>query len=212
MPGPQHEMPGRRGAEARERRVQRARARLHGARPLRGALEQVGAAHVADEHEVAGEDAEGLHARRLVRDAERDVLGRVPRRREHVEPHAARADGVAALHPPDARLGRPRVLPVRAALVREAGLGVRAACKLARAGEVVGVDVRLGHGNDREAGSLGGVEVGVDVAVRVDDDRLVRVGVAEEVARLGERVVVEAFEDHECMRAPGGLPVYTFAA
>src|SRR5690606_40983277 len=65
-----------------------------------------------------------------------------------------------------------------------------------RAGEVVGVDVGLRDRRDPHSVSLRQVEVLANVASRGDHDRLSCGLAADEVAGLGEIVVVKAFEQH----------------
>ena len=71
--------------------------------------------------------------------------------------------------------------------------------QLARATHEVGVNVRLADVRDAQVLLLGSGEVLADVAVGIDDDRLTRALAADQVARLGERRVVEALEVHACV-------------
>src|SRR5699024_6025161 len=88
------------------------------------------------------------------------------------------------------------VLPVRSAFAGEVDGGSGRLCQLPGAGEVVGVNVGLGHMRDAHAVGFGHVEVDLDVAAGVDDDGVVRLLTADEVAGLGEVFVVDAFEKH----------------
>src|SRR5699024_4740252 len=58
------------------------------------------------------------------------------------------------------------------------------------------MDVGLGDVRDAHAVGLGHVEVDLDVAAGIDDDGVVRLLTADEVAGLGEVFVVDAFEKH----------------
>ena len=58
------------------------------------------------------------------------------------------------------------------------------------------MDVRLGDVRDAEPRRRGGREVALEVAVRVDDERLSGALAADEVARLGEGGIVDTLEVH----------------
>jgi hypothetical protein len=106
-------------AESVERVKERACARLHGVGHLGGLLEQVGTSHVAHEHEVAREDAHRTGRRRLVGDHEREVLGRVPGRVQHVEADVADGNHIAVTQQRGAVLRGEGVLPIGTAFGRE---------------------------------------------------------------------------------------------
>jgi hypothetical protein len=92
------------------------------------------------------------------------------------------------------------VLPVGAALGAEVERRAGGVRELARARDVVGMDVRLRHVRDAELLGGGRREVGFDVAVGVDDDRLAGGGAADEVGRLREPLIVESLEEHVTVR------------
>jgi hypothetical protein len=61
---------------------------------------------------------------------------------------------------------------------------------------VIRVRVRLDDADDAHIAPLRFVEVMLDCERRVDDDRVARARVADEVRRTAERVVDELGEDH----------------
>ena len=58
------------------------------------------------------------------------------------------------------------------------------------------MDVRLSHGGDAEALVLGEVDIPVEVAVGIDDERLAGGRAADQIAGLGELFVVEHAQEH----------------
>ncbi len=147
---------------------------------------EIGASHVADEEGVAGE-----HERRLVRRVgvahqRRQALGRVARRFQEAQRDLADAELVAVAH---------RAVGERDRSARsEHHLGARPLRELAVAAHEVGVQVRLDHVADAKAVRLRLVQVFVDVAARVDDDRLA-LG-PDHVGGLGQAPQVELLEVH----------------
>jgi hypothetical protein len=65
------------------------------------------------------------------------------------------------------------------------------------------VDVRLGDGGDAQAVVGGEREVGVDVAARVDHDGLAGRLAADQVAGLGQVLVVDVLEEHVVLPSLG---------
>ena len=178
---------------------QRPRAALHGPLDVGGALQQVRPSHVTDEDEVAGGGGDGLVGRQPIGDEEGDVFRRVAGRGDHVHGDPPHLDAVAVAD--HAGLGGELILPVLIAFVGEVQRRPGAGRELARAGEEVRVDVRLGHVPDREPLSRGLVQVALDVAVRVDDDGLAGLGATDQIAGLRDRRLVDAGDDHDspCM-------------
>ncbi len=82
------------------------------------------------------------------------------------------------------------VLPVRVALIRQVQPGSGTLRQFAGPGSVVGVDVRLGHVRNSQALLLRRPHITLNISVRVDDQRLTRRLAANQVAGLGELVVV----------------------
>ena len=157
-----------------------------------GLVEQVRSAEVTTEHEVAGERVAGLVGERAVGDEEHEVLGRVAGGVHGLELDVAELDGVAVAEP----LALEAIAPVVAALVGEVDGGAGRGGQLAGAGQVVGVDVGLGDLDDGHAVLVGHVEIGPQVAAGVHDDRLAAALAADEVAGVGQVVVIDAFEKH----------------
>ena len=120
-----------------------------------------------------------------------------PGRVEHVDADRADVDHVAIVEELGIGVGGVLVLPVLTALAAQHQLRPGRLGQRPRAGDEVGVDVRLRHVRDRELVGLGDGEVLVDVAVGVDDDRLARLVAGDDVRRLGQHVFVEAAQQHQ---------------
>ena len=88
------------------------------------------------------------------------------------------------------------VAPVLAAFVREVQLCPGQPGKLARPGEEVGMDVRLSDFGDAHLVVCGDLQVGIHIALRVDDDGFARLLAADEVAGLGQRFIINMLEKH----------------
>jgi hypothetical protein len=93
------------------------------------------------------------------------------------------------------RLGE-GVTPLVAAFIGEVESRLRPRRELTAAGAEVGVDMGLGDVGDAEIERGGEGEVLVDVAGGVDDQRLLRLGTPDEVARLCELGVPHPLEQH----------------
>jgi len=155
-------------------------------------VQEVRAAEVADEHEVAGEEVARVVGERAVGDQEGEVLGGVPGGVSRLHDDVAQGDGVAMVEP----FGFEAVLPVVTALSRNVSGGPGRGCQFTGAGEIVGVDVGLGHGNDPHAVTSGQVEIWGQVTAGIDDDRLALCLATDEIAGLGQVLVVDALEKH----------------
>ena len=68
--------------------------------------------------------------------------------------------------------------------------------ELSRAGQEVGVDVRLGRGHDEEILLRGDVDISVDVALGIDDDRLFCALAADEVRILRQLGIEDLPQEH----------------
>ena len=122
---------------------------------------EVGAAHVADEERVAGENRYGLVASRTVGHHVADAVGRVPRRVEHLDVHVFDVEAVTIANG-DMVIGT------------LAGPGGADGCSgLPRQVQVAGHEVRVEMGfqnmRDLEAELLRGRHVFLDVALWIDD-------------------------------------------
>ena len=184
-------------AEVLQRLVEAACADFHRAGDLGRALEQVGPADVADEHEVASGRAHRLAGRGLVGHQERQMLGRVAGGVQHLDVHAAHRDVVAVLDQRRACLSGEPVLPAFVTLTGQVETRAGALGQLAAARDVIGVDVRLGHVRHARALGLGRPNVLLDVAVRVDDQGLARLGTSDDVARLRQGRFEQTLEEHQ---------------
>src|SRR5690606_8386178 len=155
-------------------------------------VQQIRAPQIAREDEVPAEEIPGARREGGVGDEEREMLRCVPRRVAGGDRDRAELDRVAVVE----ALGREVVLPVLAALSRDIGGRARRRGELARPREEVRMDMGLGHGDDPQTVMPGEVEIVSDVAPRIDHERLPAVLAGHEIARLGEVLVVEAFEKH----------------
>ena len=173
---------------------QRPRPHLHRPLDVGGAFEQVGTADVADEHEVAGDGGNRQVGGGAVGDQERQVLGRVAGRVQHVDADVANLQVIAVVQ--EAAFRREGVLPVGIAFVGEIQRAAGLVRELARARHVVGVDVGFGDVRDPQAFVRGGLDVLVDVAVGVDDNGLAVGLAADQVAGLRNRRFEEALDEH----------------
>src|SRR5699024_5037025 len=106
------------------------------------------------------------------------------------------------------------VLPVLASFAGDVDRGAGRRGQFSGPGEVVGVDVGLGHRHDLHVVFAGQIEVDVDVSAGIDHDRFSFGLASDEVAGLGEIVVVEAFQQHVfsvgCRTARGPCVVVVF--
>ena len=114
----------------------------------------------------------------------------------HVEPDIADADHVAVVQECGIVALREGVAPVVASFIGEEELRAGGGGKLARAGDEVGVNVRLRHVPQAKLLLLDGANVLRDVAIRIDDDGVAGRLTGDEVARLSQFLVVEALEEH----------------
>ena len=175
------------GQQLVAQRVVQQAAEIAGRPPERHA--QIRPADVADKQRVAGQHGLrlGLAAIEVV-DDEGNRLGRVPRRLERLQPHSPQVDDVAVVE------RRERILGPRggAQIDRRAG----AIAQLEVAGDEVGVEVGEEDVRDPQAVLGGEGEVLIDVALRVDDGRRVRLLVADEIRRVCEAIQIELLQDH----------------
>ena len=163
-----------------------------GVDPAGGLVEQVRAADVADEDEVAGQEEAGRLGGRAVGHQERQVLGGVARGVDRLDAQVADRDDVVVVE----RLVVEAVATSRAAFGGQVEARAGARGELARAGLEVGVDVRLGDVGDAQPVARGERDEALDVAARVDHDRFAGRLAADQVARLGEVLVVDVLEQH----------------
>ncbi len=176
------------------------RSRDRGVGDVGGLFEKIGPPHVVHEDEITGDDAHRLMGAGGVGDEKADVLRRVPRGMDRSDLDVADLEGIAVEQPEDPGLLAKLVLPFGRTAGGEVDRGAGARGQLPEAGDKVGVDVGLGHRGDPEALRLGGGDVLVHPAVRIDDQGGPAGAAADEVARLGELIVVEALEEHRRLR------------
>jgi len=175
-----------------QRFVQEARQRGRGD-PLR--RHQVGPADVPEEQRVARQNGfRALRVRREIEDEDRDPLGRVTRRLERAQHDGSQTDLVAVVQ----RLERVPGLGPRA----EVDGGARAPRELEVSRHEIGVEMRQDHVPDRQAATLGVLDVHVHVAPRIDDGRVSGRLVADQVGSVRETGQIVLFEDHGRGRDP----------
>ncbi len=156
--------------------------------PAEGGAE-VGAADVADEEGVAGEDGVGFVGALLeVEDEDGDGFDGVAGGFEDLEAEAGEVEGVAVFHGDEFVLGL--------GLGAEADVGAAAVAEFEMAGEEVGVEVSEEDVADLYAELVGVVDVLLDVALRIDDDGGAAGFVGDEVGRVGEAAEVVLLEEH----------------
>ena len=170
---------------------------FHGAFESGGPFEEVGAADVADEDEVTGEGDDGFGAGGFIGEDEGDVLRRVTRGVPDIETQVTDADDIAMLDEGDVRFVGVAVLPVGGAFIGEEEPGAGALGEFPGAGEEVGVDVGFGDDGDGESLAAGVLEDGLEVLAGIDDGGVTGSGTTDEVGGVSERLVVEAFDDHD---------------
>ena len=144
---------------------------------------------VADEQCVAGEHEPGLVGARMVGDDVGVMGGRMARRGDGPQL------GVTERH--DVAVGERLMGEVDARALRQVGGRARACDKLGQPGHVVGLHVRLEHGDDRHALRLGQGDVLADeVDVRVDDRERPAALAAQQIRRTRRLVVQQLPEEH----------------
>src|SRR5699024_5198069 len=131
-----------------------------------GLVEQVGAAQISGEDEVAGEHVTRVLAEGTVGDQERQVFWGVSWGVACLDGDVADGDGVTVHE----TFGVETVLPVLASFTGDVNRGVGRRGQFSGPGEVVGVDVGLGHRHDLHVVFAGQVEVDVDVSAGIDHD------------------------------------------
>ena len=182
----EHQVVGQRQQPLGQRAVERARHLLD--RVLAVGV-QVGAAGVADEQRVAGEHEPRLVAAGVVGDQVGVMGERVARRGDRLELGVAELDDLA--------VGERVMLELDPGALGQVGGRAGALDELRQPRDVVGLDVRLEHGDDRDALRLGQRDVVVDeIDVRVDDRELAVRLAAEQVGGAGGLVVEELAEVH----------------
>ena len=122
---------------------------------------EIGAAYVADEKSVAGEDGAGGRGRREVCEDGADAFDGVAGRVEEVEAGVAELEGVAVM---EGDVGEGGV-----GIFAEIDAGSGALGELVVAGDEVSVEMGLDDVLDAEIFLAGEVEVEVDVSLWVDD-------------------------------------------
>ncbi len=160
---------------------------------LVGLDRQVGPRSVADEQRVPGQQEPRLLGACPVGDRETAVLGPVPRRVNHVQPHAADVDRLPVGERFEGYAGSREGVDRdgHAVLEREAPVS----------GDVVRVRVGLQDADDPHVAPRRLLEVLLDRVCGVDDDGIAGFLVADQVGRAAEIVVDELREQHSAAQA-----------
>ena len=145
---------------------------------------EVGAAYVAYEESVAGEDGSGVCGLGEVGEDGADAFDGVPGSVEEVEPGIAELEGVAVL---DWGVGEGRVR-----VLAEVDAGAGALGELVVAGDKVGVEVGLDDVLDLQIVLLCELDIQVNVALRIDHGGDALGG--DEVGGVGEAAEKELFD------------------
>ena len=156
--------------------------------------EEVGPADGADQERAAGEHQHRRVGTAQVRNRVGDVLGRVPRRVEHLEAQPADGDRLAVAHRP--------VLVAELGARADDVLGAGRRGELPPARHVVVVEMGLDHVADPQAALAGRVDVDVDVAARVDDRGQAELLVTDQGRQVAEPLDLELADEHRAIR-PG---------
>jgi hypothetical protein len=137
-------------------------------------FKEVGAADVADEEEVAGDEGDGLvGTAAFVGDEVGEVFGGVAWGVDGAEEDVADAEGIAVVE--DGGVGAafgPAGGPVGGAFTGEVEVDLGVGGELLGAADEVGMDVGFGDGGDLEVVVAGEGEVLLDVAFGIDNDGL----------------------------------------
>ena len=168
-------------------RVVEVGAEVVGGPPERSA--QVGAADVADEQRVAGEDGVRFRGVLLeIEDQDRDRLDGVAGGFEDLQAQSRELERIAVLHRDEGvfRLGAGAEMDGRAATVAQFQM----------AGDEVGVEVGEEDVADLEPEFLGVGQVLLDVALGVDDDGGRAGLVSEQIGGVGQAAQVVLFQNH----------------
>ena len=112
----------------------------------------------------------------------------MPGRFQGLEPYPPELDDVAVVQ------GRERILGAGGCAEIDGGAG--AVAQLEMPGEEIRVKVREEDVRDAQAVLRREREVLLDVALRVDDRRSLRLLVADQIGRVREAIQIELFEDH----------------
>jgi hypothetical protein len=201
MAGVEHEVVGKRQQPLGQRAIERARHVLH-------AVSAVGVkirpADVSDQQGVAGQHQPRLVTARAVGHDVGVVRGGVTRRGEGLQLGVAQPHALA--------VGERVMVELDARSLRQIRPRARARHQLRKPRDVIGLHVRLEHGDDRDPLALGELEVLVhEIDVRIDDrERTLRL--AAEQVRRARRVVVQELAEVHGLVAPIVEPMAPYLA
>ncbi len=197
VPGPDLQVHRESLDEALQRVEELRRGHAHRSGHVGRAFQQVGAPHVAHEKKVAGERPHRMRRRRRVGHDEDEMFGRVAWGVHHVDAHTPHHEVVAIAQERRPRIGGEGVLPVLSPFPRQEQPRAGTRRQLAASREVVGVNVRFGDLRDPYPFVRGRGDVLLRVTIGIDDQCFARRLTPDQVARLGETVVIEALDEQE---------------
>lgn len=153
---------------------------------------EIGAANVADEKRVAGEDGvRGGGAAVEIEDKKRNGFGRVAGSFESLDADAAKFDGGA--------IGERREFVLGFGFGAEIDGGTDAIAEFEMAGDKIGVEMGEYDVLDLEIVLGGELKIAANVALRIDDGGGVSLVVADDVGSVSETGKVELLKDHAVM-------------
>jgi hypothetical protein len=189
--------------ERADRFEQRSRRTVHAALRPSSALEKIRSADVADKNKIASESTERILAALQVGHEEGQMLWSMTGSMRNPKTNPTYVDPRAITKYCRA-LERPiGINPLTGSLSRKMENSARRIGQRARPRNKVGVDVRLRHVCDPDAIGTRRANVLPSVRIGVDDDRFARLFARDQVARLGQILVVKSSEKHGPFEAGG---------
>ena len=159
-----------------------------GARAILRVRRKLGAAEVTDHKGVTSQNKPGILGSRSVRDEQRNVFRRVPRRMQDGNRDVAEFEDVTV---PNA------VEWVSYVRTREQHVfGTSCFCRCAPDGNVIGMQVSVDDVPDLHSGLIGCVQIGLDVAKRINDRAYRFSAASKEIGCCDGFAVKELSKDH----------------
>ena len=160
---------------------------------------KVGAAYIADEESVSGEDSVrlGIALAEIV-DEKRNRFGSVAGSFEGFYAHQAKLDDGAVMEGSEAVLGL--------GFSTQVDCGTDTIAKFQVTGDEVCVEVREEYVLDLKVALGGKFQIDVDIALGIDDGGGMCIFVGDEVGSMSQTIQIELFEDHADLRQAIGPP------
>jgi hypothetical protein len=150
--------------------------------------QQVRAADIADEEEVAGQQEPGFRAACMVYHRQAHMLRRVTGRMDGPQGHCPNGHLIAIVHG--------LVLKCGAGLGGQVDSGAGAGGQFAIAGDVIGVEVGVKDVRDPQPIGLGDLEIAVHIALRVHHGTHARLAATDQIGNAAQALKEELPEDH----------------